>query len=205
MYWSLIAAGVTAGLGLVAAKQWFDRQEEDHGATDRRWSVDSPSVHRAEAQLDSAVPSASSTEPSTQGTGDDGGVEEALASGDLAVMETRLRETNDPIHRNRLFNRLVAGHYRLRTDSEHRNAFYRLAHAQIDEASAILSAIEKTGAPSPDHIEAFKSIAIALDEDRRYDEAVAICAKALSLGLKDGTKTGFEGRVARLTRQRDAK
>jgi hypothetical protein len=98
----------------------------------------------------------------------------------------------------------VAGHYRLRTEPEHREAFYRVAHAQIDEASAIMNAIEETGAPRPDHIEAFKSITIALDEDERYDEAVAICVRALSLGLDDGTKTGFEGRIARLTKQRDA-
>jgi hypothetical protein len=248
MNWSLIAAGVTAGLGLVIAKQWFDRrgkgQEreaiyrrrpappaasdtpaaetesplEDTPDADARVSEagDAESVAEPDAetaakrdtevspQPDTAVSSEPDPGASPQGTSDEERVEEALASGDLSVMETVLQETDDSIQRNLLLNRLVAGHYRLRSEPEHREAFYRVAHAQIDEASAILNAFDVTGRPRPDRIEAFKSIAIALDEDERYDEAVAICEKALSLGLEDGTKTGFKGRIARLKKSRDS-
>lgn len=215
MYWALIAAGVTAGLGLVIAKQWFDRREERE-VTGRDRAVKSASAHGADLHQEEppkateATPEtekAASSEPSTgagsQDVDDTRQVDEALASGDLAEMEKVLQETDDPIDRNRLLGRLVAGHYRQRAEPEHLEAFYRAAHTQIEEASVILDAIEAMGRPRPDHLEAFKVMAIALDEDERYDEAVAICEKALSLGLEDGTKTGFEGRIARLTRSRD--
>lgn len=152
-----------------------------------------------DAEPDDAEPD---TEASSEGTSDARRVEEALGAGDLSVMETALQEVGDPIHRNLLLSRLVAGHYRLRSEPGHREAFYRVAHEQIEEASAILNAIEATGRQRPDQIDAFKSVAIALDEDERYDEAIALCKEALSLGLEDGTKTGFEGRIARLEKSR---
>lgn len=170
-----------------------------------------PDTDAAAEPIAEASPQAASTEPpvsepeaSAPGVSDGERVEAALASADLSVMEAVLQETEDPIHRNLLLNRLVAGHYRSRSEPEHREAFYRVARIQIEEASTILDAVEAMGRPRPDHIEAFKSIAIALDEDKRYDEAIAISEQALSLGLKDGTKTGFEGRITRLKKSRDS-
>jgi hypothetical protein len=125
-------------------------------------------------------------------------VEEALASGDLSSIDTLLEDICDPVLRNRLLNRLVTSYYRLRSDSKHRAAFYRVADLQIEETPSILDGIEEIGRPRPDHIEAFKSMAIALDEDGRQDAAIAVCELALPLGLQDGTKTGFEGRITRM-------
>jgi len=129
-------------------------------------------------------------------------VEAALASGHLPSMDTLLEDTCDPVLRNRLLNHLVTSYYRLRADSEHRAAFYRLAYLQIEEAPSILDGIEEIGRPRPDHIVAFKSMTIALDEGGRQDAAIAVCELALSLGLQDGTKTGFEGRISRLKKSR---
>lgn len=219
MPWPLIAAGVTAGFGLAIAKQWFDRREraQQRKVIGRQQAVEPTSASGAHPDLEepgratevtSEAESAVSSEPRSaapsQHSGERPDVDEVLASGDLAKMEAVLKKTDDLIDRNRLLNRLVAGHYRLRAEPKHRKAFYRVADVQIGQAAAILDAIEQTGRSRPDHLEAFKSMAIALDEDERYDEAVAICEKALSLGLEDGTKTGFEGRIARLTRNRDA-
>ena len=73
-----------------------------------------------------------------------------------------------------------------------------MADLQIEEASSILDGVEEIGRPRPNHIEAFKSMAIALDEDGRQDAAIAVCELALSHGLQDYTKTGFEGRITKL-------
>jgi hypothetical protein len=131
-------------------------------------------------------------------TDDDQRVEEALASGDLSSMDTLLEAICDPVLRNRLLNRLVTSYYRLRSDSKHRADFYRAADLQIEEAPSILEGIEEIGRPRPNYIDAFKSMVIVLDEDGRQDTAIAVCELALSLGLQDGTKTGFEGRINRL-------
>jgi hypothetical protein len=125
----------------------------------------------------------------------------ALTSGELAAMEAVLQETSDPLLQDALLARIVAKHYRLRTEPEHRSAFYRFANQHIGAASNFLEAHEEAGKRRPDQIEAFKMIAIAMDEDARYEEAVEICKKALTLGLQDGTKTGFDGRIARLEKK----
>ena len=136
--------------------------------------------------------------PTNTDADDDQRVEEVLASGDLSAMGILLDDICDPVLRNRLLNRLVTSYYRLRADPKHRAAFYRLAYLQIEEAQSILEGIEETGKSRPDHIAAFKSMAIALNEDERHDAAIAVCELALSLGLTDGTKAGFEGRIGRL-------
>jgi hypothetical protein len=45
-------------------------------------------------------------------------------------------------------------------------------------------------------------VAITLEEDSRFDEALSICQQAMKWKLGDGTKTGFEGRKTRLERKR---
>jgi hypothetical protein len=129
---------------------------------------------------------------------DDQRVQEALASGDLPSMNTLLEDICDPVLRNRLLNPLVTSLYRLRSDSKHRDAFYRVADLQIEEAPSILEGIKEIGMPRPASIEAFRTMAIALDEDGHQDAAIAVCELALSLGLEDGTKSGFRGRISRL-------
>ncbi len=135
-------------------------------------------------------------------TDDDRRVREALASGDLQAMDRLLDDICDPVLRNLLLNRLVTGYYRLRPDPRYRAALYRVADLQMEEAPSILEGIEEMGRPRPAGIAAFKSMAIALDEDGRQETAIAVCELALSLGLRDGTKTGFEGRIARLEKRR---
>jgi hypothetical protein len=132
---------------------------------------------------------------------DDQRVETALACGDLPSMDTLLEDICDPVLRNRLLNPLVTGYYRLRSDTKHRADFYRVADLQIEETPSILEGIQEIGRPRPHFIAAFKAMAIALDEDGRPDAAIAVCELALSLGLRDGTKTGFKGRITRLKRK----
>ncbi len=242
MNWSLIAAGVMAGLGLVIAKQWLDRQVEgpERKAGRRRQArppirVGAPAAeierpheedpvsrdgHAGRSaplpQADEGITAKQATAASSQSdatvtakrrrsdTLDGDSLAEIVASGDLTGMETALSHIADPVQRHVLLNRLIKGHYRLRGEPKHRDAFYRVAYVQIEEAPVILNAFAAAGKPRPSYLEAFRATAIALSEEGRYDEAIAVCEKALSLGLEDGTKTGFRGRMARLKRHRDA-
>ena len=53
----------------------------------------------------------------------------------------------------------------------------------------------------PPSIPAFKRLAIIYENQGNYDKAINVCQKAIDLGLKDGTKSGFEGRIERLKKK----
>ena len=50
-------------------------------------------------------------------------------------------------------------------------------------------------------IPSFERLAIIYEKQGRYSEAIGICRKAISLGLWDGTKGRFEGRLERLNQK----
>jgi hypothetical protein len=128
-------------------------------------------------------------------------VQQAVDSGDLAAMASLVKQTDDPLLRHTLLEPIVAAYYRQRSDPASKKEFYRYAHQHIDLAPDLLKALDKGAQDRPDRIDAFKMLAIALGEDGRYQAAIDVCRAALSFGLEDGTKTGFEGRITRLTRR----
>ena len=50
----------------------------------------------------------------------------------------------------------------------------------------------------PRRFPSFQRLAIIYENQGKYEEAIKICELALKLNLKDGTKTGFKGRIKRL-------
>jgi len=50
-------------------------------------------------------------------------------------------------------------------------------------------------------IPAFQRLAIILEKRGDIPEAIAVCQQALLLGLDDGTKAGFAGRMEKLSRK----
>ncbi|MGI6491493.1 MAG: hypothetical protein ACOX0T_03600 [Pelotomaculum sp.] len=50
-------------------------------------------------------------------------------------------------------------------------------------------------------IPSFHRLAIIYENQGKYEEAIDICELAISYGLKDGTQSGYEGRIARLTKK----
>jgi hypothetical protein len=150
-------------------------------------------------QKDARTVDASAEKPTLQER-----VAQASASDDVDAMATLLETVDDPVLRHSLFGQIVAAHYRRRSEQAHRDAFYRYAGQHIKEVPAALDAIEKTEDGRPDGVDSFKMMAIAMAEDQRYEEAIKVCETAMSLGLEDGTKTGFEGRIARLKKKLNA-
>ena len=131
-------------------------------------------------------------------------VEQVLAADDVDAMAKLLETVDDPVLRHALFGQIVAGHYRQRSDPTDRDAFYQYAGQHIEEIPAVLDSLEKSDDEHPDRVESFKMMAIAMAEDERFEEAIKVCETAMSLGLEDGTKTGFEGRIARLKKKLNA-
>lgn len=54
---------------------------------------------------------------------------------------------------------------------------------------------------TPPRFPSFQRLAIIYENQGKYGEAIKVCEKAIENGLKDGTKTGFEGRIKRLEKK----
>lgn len=50
-------------------------------------------------------------------------------------------------------------------------------------------------------VHVFKRLAIIYKKQERYKEAIEVCKKAIRYDMRDGTKSGFEGRLERLKRE----
>lgn len=51
------------------------------------------------------------------------------------------------------------------------------------------------------YMPSFKTLAIILEKEKRYQDAIDVCKKAIKLNLGDKTKGGYNGRINRLTKK----
>lgn len=65
-----------------------------------------------------------------------------------------------------------------------------------------LALFHRANATKPKQVElkttGFMQLATLLNDTQAFNEAIALCQQAVSLGLTDGTVTGFEGRISRI-------
>jgi hypothetical protein len=73
----------------------------------------------------------------------------------------------------------------------------RIAYQHIAEFPELANAL-KCDFPTLPHVPTFQYLATVLAERGATDEAIAVCRQAIQFGLADGTKGGFEGRIARI-------
>jgi tetratricopeptide (TPR) repeat protein len=129
--------------------------------------------------------------------------EEALDSDDLEKMIDALEQTDRPAYRHRLLVRIAQSAYTERTDPKIRKLLFLYARMHVKEyphyGKSVTEDRQAGGASPP----TFKMLAIALEEEGRFDEAIAVSRKALQMNIDDGTKTGFAGRIVRLEKKRD--
>lgn len=128
-----------------------------------------------------------------------------LASDDAPVpLETvknqiqALSETNEELARHRLYQQIVEQSYKQRDEEQGRLTLMYYAQAHIDEFDKIKGPLKKQNGGKLPQVATFKHYAAALTEDGQYDKAIEVCEKALGYGLKDGTKTGYQGRIERI-------
>jgi hypothetical protein len=131
-------------------------------------------------------------------------IEDLLASDDIDKMAVALDRVSDPLSRHQLLSVMMMRVYPERGDADSRKKLYRFGKIYLDEFDRLAPELQKQAAPDPMAVPAFKCLAIAMEEDRRYQEAVDICKLALKWNLDDGTKTGYAGRLARLQKKEAA-
>lgn len=114
-----------------------------------------------------------------------------------------LSETNDPLARHRLYQHIVEQSYRQRNDSRGEAALMFYAAAHIKEFDAIKGPLKKQNGGKLPQVATFKQYSAALTERGQYAQAIEVCEQAVKYKLKDGTKSGYEGRIERIKKLQD--
>ncbi|MFP3441697.1 hypothetical protein R0K18_28600, partial [Pantoea sp. SIMBA_133] len=73
----------------------------------------------------------------------------------------------------------------------------------IQEFPEIKPALAKSLGGILPRVTTFQKYSTLLTEQNSFDRAVEVCEVAISHGLHDGTKGGFEGRIERIKRKAD--
>jgi hypothetical protein len=105
------------------------------------------------------------------------------------------------VDRHFVYLQLVEITYKLRADP----AMLELCEKYCREQIALFPTYARTlareigGMPQ---VPMFQRLAIILERQGKFDEAISVCEQAMSYGLEDGTKGGFQGRADKLRRKK---
>jgi VRR-NUC domain len=125
---------------------------------------------------------------------------EAWLSGDLRRMVAALERPGHPIERHFAMMAVVQQAYAARkTDPEMRDLAISMGRRHVAEFGVMKEPLREDIGFLP-RVPTFASLATCLAEAGEWEEAVAVCRKAIDFGLNDGTKGGYEGRIARIER-----
>jgi len=129
---------------------------------------------------------------------------DAWTSGDLSNMLAALETKTHPIDRHYLLMGIVDETYKKRRDPEMRKALKKVAEIHIREFETIAPHLMGFMEPGViPHTSTFQKYATVLTEDKEYDKAIEVCRIAISCKLHDLTRSGFEGRIARINKRKE--
>ncbi|MCM2284996.1 MAG: hypothetical protein NDI81_09460 [Desulfobacula sp.] len=117
-------------------------------------------------------------------------------------MRNLLDQEPDPWKRHLIYISCLDQVYKKRSeDQKWRHLARDYAQAYVKEFPDLKPAVFENLGEAPKMVPAFKQLAILFEEDQEYEKAVDICENAMVHGLVDGTKTGYEGRMERLSKK----
>jgi hypothetical protein len=125
----------------------------------------------------------------------------AWTSGDLSRMLRALHLRTNPIDRHFLLMAIVKETYSKREDPSGRRTCLEVGLRHVEEFESIAPSLRVEMGGFLPRVTTFAHVATVLAEDGRLDEAVSVCEKAVQYGLRDGTKGGYPGRIARIRKQ----
>lgn len=126
---------------------------------------------------------------------------DAWTSGDLDKMLAVVDVKTNPVDRGALLVNIVQETYKLRSNPEMRATCKRMSELHLAEFPDLAGPLkEETG--SIPRVSTFQHYATVLTEDGEFAKAIDVCNQAIEYGLKDGTKSGFEGRISRIEKKR---
>ena len=126
---------------------------------------------------------------------------DAWTSGDLGRMLAVMDTPTHPIDRHHLLSEIVTKSYARRKDNASMcELMLKTAQTHLDEFPSLLTALQKEFDPLP-QVPTFQLYATALSEMGEFKRAIQVCEQALKYGLRDGTQSGFKGRIERILKK----
>jgi hypothetical protein len=125
----------------------------------------------------------------------------AWTDGDLNRMLEALSVPTNPIDRHFLLMGIVNETYRRRQDEEMAARCAEVSELHLREFAQIAPGLRRDMGGSLPRVTTFQHFATLLTERGEFDRAVAVCEQAIEFGLNDNTKSGFEGRIARIRKK----
>ena len=126
----------------------------------------------------------------------------AWTSQDLKAMLKEIDTPTNPIDRHFLLQSIVKETYKLRRkDNKMRDLCEEIAWKHINEFPSLAESLKDIDGNLP-RVPTFQHLSTVLVEKDEYEAAIKVCETALSLGLHDGTKGGFQGRIERITKKK---
>lgn len=127
----------------------------------------------------------------------------AGASGDVQRMEAAVKLPTRETDRHFLLLHLCGEMYRQRKNQGPRAKFLQYAKLHLAEFPRLAPALKRDlQTDTLPRVPTYQMLATVLTEDGAFEEAIDVCREAIKLGLSDGTKSGFEGRIARIEKKR---
>lgn len=138
-------------------------------------------------------------------------------SSDFNRMMKQLYKKGSLVDTHFLYLQLIDQTYARRKEPEMRALFMKLAFEHIEQFDYIKKALlkdfklrevelgrfeDKNGLSARfPHVPTFQHLATVYTEDKEYEKAIEVCEKAITFGLSDWTKSGYQGRIERIKKK----
>lgn len=126
---------------------------------------------------------------------------DSWTSGDLDKMLNVVNKPTNILDHHHLLMGIVNQTYKNRSDPKMAKICMETAEKHISEFPKILKALKEDMPDFLPRVSTFQQYATLLVELGNFQRAIEVCNKAIEYGLRDNTKTGFEGRIERIKRK----
>jgi hypothetical protein len=113
-------------------------------------------------------------------------------------MVSALPIKTNPIDRHHLLQCIVEESFKRRIEPEMAQLCKRVGEVHLAEFGSLAVALCTDFDGKLPWVPSFKWLVALYVEEKSYEDAIRVCRVAGKLGLKDGTKGGYKGRVARI-------
>ena len=195
MYWISVSALGALAFFYLKGKKGAQPEKEDRGS--------SGSAETVGSTAGAAETKAAAAEPEDKAAAASVPVDQAGENPE--ELKQRLSSEKDPYTRHLFYEQAVGEAYKERRKSDKMLSMtLSMGSDYVKEFEQLKEAVFEKMGNGPKQVVVFKQLAIALEEQKEFKKAIKVCETANSLGLDDGTKTGYEGRIARIKRKMNA-